>query len=234
MTIVSRRFYLPILSTASAALLPSSCAFSLQAPSRINNNNNNNSCIGTSRVNNNNNNNNCIGTWFRRGISTTTTVMSAAASTNNNDNNANNANDDKSTAKKPQPIVQYIVLRRDLDWPAGAMAAQAAHASVAAIAQGLAAHHAPTAAYIHPNNVPHMTKYVYGVDTLEELEHVRDLWKEKVPLDESSDATTDVAEGSYYWWVEQPENIPAAFATWPTERTNKVSKVVKSMKLTFF
>jgi len=30
------------------------------------------------------------------------------------------------------------------------------------------------------------------------------------------------------------ENIPSAFATWPVERTNKVSKAIKNMKLTFF
>jgi len=131
--------------------------------------------------------------------------------------------------KKPTPIVQYIILRRDLEWPAGAMAAQAAHASVAAISQALTAKHEPTAAYISAENLPHMTKYVYGVDSLEELEKVRDLWKEKIPPMENCDD-----DESFYWWVEQPENIPAAFASWPIERTNKVSKVVKNMKLTFF
>jgi len=133
-------------------------------------------------------------------------------------------------AKKSQPIVQYIVLRRDLDWPAGAMAAQAAHASVAAIAQALEANHEPASAYISPPNLPHMTKYVYGVNTLEELEQVRETWKESFPLESSAENV----EGSYYWWVEQPENIPSAFASWPTERTNKVSKVVKKMNLSFF
>ena len=215
MTIVSRRLYLPILSTASAALLPSSSAFSVQAPSRVN------SCLKNNKIHNNNNSN-CIGTLHHRRISTASTAMSAASVTN-----------DESQSKKQQPIVQYIVLRRDLDWPAGAMAAQAAHASVAAISQALAANHAPASAYVSPENLPHMTKYVYGVDTLEELEQVRDMWKEKLPL-ESDTATTGKTEGSYYWWVEQPENIPAAFATWPIERTNKVSKVVKNMKLTFF
>lgn len=102
------------------------------------------------------------------------------------------------------------------------MAAQAAHASLAAVAQGLQHQHEPTQAYISPSQLPHMTKYVYGVDTLHELESVRDSWKEFG------------GEESYYWWVEQPENVPSAFATWPVERTNQVSKVIKSMKLTFF
>ncbi|CAB9501336.1 Putative peptidyl-tRNA hydrolase PTRHD1 [Seminavis robusta] len=127
------------------------------------------------------------------------------------------------TTKKQQPIVQYIVLRRDLDWPAGAMAAQAAHASLAAVAQALEANHEATQTYISPSNLPHMTKYVYGVDTLQELEAVRDKWSQQA-----------FGEQTFHWWVEQPESIPTAFATWPLERTNKVSKVVKSMKLTFF
>lgn len=131
------------------------------------------------------------------------------------------------TPKKKQPIVQYIVLRRDLDWPAGAMAAQAAHASLAAVAEALEKQHAPTQAYISPENLPHMTKYVYGVDTLEELEAVKEKWSTSFPGEEDGEAT-------FHWWVEQPENIPTAFATWPVERTNKVSKVVKNMKLSFF
>ena len=150
---------------------------------------------------------------------------------------------------KSKPIVQYIVLRRDLEWPAGAMAAQAAHASVAAIAQALDAQSADATLYISPSNLPHMTKYVYGVDTLEELHAVRDAWKEQVPLptplqsqlpqDEGNTGEVQSQpqsqpEGPFYWWVEQPENIPTAFATWPIERTNKISKVVKNMKLTFF
>ena len=44
---------------------------------------------------------------------------------------------------RPDPIVQYVVIRRDLadaegtPWPLGAVVAQGAHASVAAVAQGL-------------------------------------------------------------------------------------------------
>lgn len=126
---------------------------------------------------------------------------------------------------KNKPIVQYIVLRRDLDWPKGAMAAQAAHASVAAVAQALEAQSDEAKRYISPENLPHMTKYVYGVDNLEELEQVKQKWNDQFSIEEKPTS---------YWWVEQPENIPTAFATWPVERTNKVSKVVKNMKLDFF
>ena len=128
-------------------------------------------------------------------------------------------------------IVQYIVLRRDLAWPAGAMAAQAAHAAVAALAEALQAGHKPAATYIDPHHLPHMTKYVYGVDNLAELELVREQWNAQqfASAHPDDDQTTML-----HWWVEQPENIPTALATWPVERTNKVSKTIKNMKLTFF
>eukprot|EP00542_Grammatophora_oceanica_P011811 CAMPEP_0194045474 /NCGR_PEP_ID=MMETSP0009_2-20130614/16808_1 /TAXON_ID=210454 /ORGANISM="Grammatophora oceanica, Strain CCMP 410" /LENGTH=140 /DNA_ID=CAMNT_0038690337 /DNA_START=14 /DNA_END=439 /DNA_ORIENTATION=+ len=129
---------------------------------------------------------------------------------------------------KPKPVVQYIFLRRDLEWPAGAMAAQAAHASLAAVTEALRANHEPTAQYVSADNLPRMTKQVYGVDTLEELEKVRDTWAKKIVPEDGTE------EPLYYWWMEQPENIPSAMATWPVERTNKVSKVIKGLKLTYF
>ena len=145
------------------------------------------------------------------------------------------AGNDAGTAKKKAPVIaQYIFLRRDLDWPAGAMAAQAAHASVAAITQGLAAHSEATASYVAPDNLPHMTKMVYGVDTQQELEQVREAWNTLIQ------STTTGGEGTEgdclhaYWWVEQPENIPTALATWPIVRTNKVSKVIKKLNLSYF
>ena len=168
-------------------------------------------------------------------------------STNNNNNN--------------KPIVQYIFLRRDLDWPAGAMAAQAAHASVAAVTQGLAAGDASTAAYIAPTNLPRMTKMVYGVENLEELQRVQKAWNQFMGGGNHNDNYSNNNGGgdgddgsgvansdpdntanhhqhflchSAYLWIEQPENIPTALATWPVARTNKVSKVVKNLKLTYF
>lgn len=146
-------------------------------------------------------------------------------------NNSSNNNDEKPNKK---PIVQYIVLRRDLDWPSGAMAAQAAHASVAAIAQALEADHEDAKFYISPDNLPCMTKYVYGVDTLEELEQVKEQWNKQFTILGEGNSNNEGKQQTSYWWVEQPENIPSAFATWPVERSNKVSKVIKNMKLTFF
>jgi peptidyl-tRNA hydrolase len=147
------------------------------------------------------------------------------------------SNDEQQEAPKKKPIVQYIFLRRDLeDWPAGAMAAQAAHVSVAAITQALAAKDVDALEYVAPENLPHMTKYVYGVDNLKELEAVRVAWNDLI----QSTTDADIANGEKdtalmsYWWLEQPENIPTAFGTWPVTRTNKVSKVIKNLKVSFF
>jgi peptidyl-tRNA hydrolase len=136
---------------------------------------------------------------------------------------------------KKKPIVQYIFLRRDLDdWPAGAMAAQAAHVSVAAITEAVAARNDDALDYVAPENLPHMTKYVYGVDNLKELEDVRAAWTELIQS--TTNAAIDGKDAALmsYWWTEQPENIPTAFGTWPITRTNKVSKVIKNLKVSFF
>ena len=138
-------------------------------------------------------------------------------------------------------VVQYIFLRRDLAWPAGAMAAQAAHASVAAVVEALQQHHnyEPARHYTHANHLPHMTKCVYGVDSRTQLEHVRDQWNAQFSI-VAPDAIGSTAPEAMtttrtlYWWVEQPENIPTALATWPVERTNKVSKFIKKLNLTYF
>jgi Peptidyl-tRNA hydrolase PTH2 len=170
---------------------------------------------------------------------TTTTIPSDDTTINNNTDDNDSVPWNKSppppSQKKQTLVVQYIVLRRDLDWPPGAMAAQAAHASLAAVAMGLQHHHAPTQAYLSPSQLPHMTKYVYGVDTLADLESVREIWKKEF-CDHGGEEEEEQALHHYYsyWWIEQPENIPTAFATWPVQRTNQVSKLIKKMKLTFF
>jgi peptidyl-tRNA hydrolase len=151
------------------------------------------------------------------------------------------SNDEQQEAPKKKPIVQYIFLRRDLeDWPAGAMAAQAAHVSVAAITQAVAAQDADALEYVAPENLPHMTKYVYGVDNLAELEVVRAAWNDLIQSQSTTNAgdiaiddDNDIALMSY-WWLEQPENIPTAFGTWPITRTNKVSKAIKNLGVSFF
>jgi peptidyl-tRNA hydrolase len=162
------------------------------------------------------------------------------------------SSDNASTSQKP--IVQYIFVRRDLqDWPAGAVAAQVAHASVAAVAQGVAAQHSDTLAYIAPSNLPHMIKNVYGVDTLEDLYRVKTAWNDFILTNNTTSGLEETQESSSskdknqqddqnnnddicrqaYLWIEQPENIPTAMATWPIQRTNKVSKIIKKLKLSY-
>lgn len=156
------------------------------------------------------------------------------------------------TNKKAKPIVQYIFVRRDLayesneegadaqPWPAGAVAAQVAHASVAAVAEGLQAGDPFTVSYVSAGSLPGMTKIVYGVDDLAALERVRDTWfaspcsSFEPPIVSDGDEIARKASQKGYYWMEQPENIPTAFATWPVERTNPVSKVIKNLKLSYF
>jgi len=58
------------------------------------------------------------------------------------------------------PLVQYVVLRRDLwaelGWPLGSVVAQACHASTAAL--WLSREQAEAAAYCAPGNLDHMHK----------------------------------------------------------------------------
>lgn len=125
-----------------------------------------------------------------------------------------------------KPVVQYIFCRRDLQnghgepWPTGAVAAQVSHASVAAIVEGIGAEDKATIHYTSSDNLANMTKYVFAVDSADELETIRQSWDDKF-------GTT------YYCWIEQPENIPTAMASWPIERTNRLSKFVQKLKLSF-
>ena len=56
----------------------------------------------------------------------------------------------------------------------------AAHASVAAIQQGLAAQHEATVSYVSPERLPHMTKMVYGVDDETQLNAVKEAWNKLI------------------------------------------------------
>jgi hypothetical protein len=120
------------------------------------------------------------------------------------------------------------------------MAAQAAHVSVAAITQAVASQDEAALAYVAPANLPHMTKYVYGVDDLAALEQVRAVWNELIQSTVEQEHPVDATEQDKatalhsYWWMEQPENTPTAFGTWPVMRTNKVSKVIKKLNVSFF
>lgn len=136
-------------------------------------------------------------------------------------------------------LIQYVVVRQDLDWPLGAVVAQGCHASVAAVAQGLehdvegtseaaaADRRAPapqnhdtwsyTKQYVDSaTNLAHMRKCVLGVKDLPALQKMAEkLQTAKVP---------------HFLWQEQPENVPTCLATWPRPKPD-IQKLFKGLKL---
>jgi peptidyl-tRNA hydrolase len=172
----------------------------------------------------------------------------------------NNSNDTMTTIEPTnintkKPIVQYIFVRTDLKttkpgntvddnetilWSNGAIAAQVAHASVAAIANGLQYNDVYTKQYIDipTNQLQNMTKLVYAVSNEEELRQIQKVWFEQqqytIANDSKSTADSNGSVGKGYLWQEQPENTPTAFATWPVERTNAISKLIKKLKVSFY
>lgn len=104
-----------------------------------------------------------------------------------------------SSSTEDEPIVQCIVVRKDLDWPLGAMMAQACHASVAAIEATRSEAH--TAAYVHPKAIARMHKVVYEAKSATALEATARKLTER--------------GAQVYTWLEQPEAIPTALALKP-------------------
>jgi peptidyl-tRNA hydrolase len=100
------------------------------------------------------------------------------------------------------PLIQYVVMRTDLKWTLGALAAQAAHAAVAAVWMTKDA--ADTNAYCAPEAIDSMHKVVLGCGSREQLEKIADTLR-----------TDGVA---FKLWNEQPENVPTCLATAPAEK----------------
>lgn len=99
------------------------------------------------------------------------------------------------------PIVQYIVVRADLGWSAGALIAQGAHSSVAAIANSLQTE--TTKQYIQ--ELDRMHKIVLKAENESQL---KDLI-EKLKADSIS----------HYAWIEQPENILCSVSSAPNHKS---------------
>lgn len=131
------------------------------------------------------------------------------------------------------PIVQYIVVRSDLDWPTGALigtfsltplcsqsiaccpcstrshvlslvshiAAQGAHASVAAISQSL--DQADTQSYL--NELETMHKVVLKAESEEQVQQLVQ--------------RLSAAGIRHYAWIERPEDILAAVASAPGQKS---------------
>jgi peptidyl-tRNA hydrolase len=122
------------------------------------------------------------------------------------------------TTSDESPLVQYVVLRKDLGaslgWPLGSLCAQAAHASVAAVWEFR--DHADTAAYCAPDAIDSMHKVVLEVKGEAQLTNLSDKLR---------DAGVD-----HKLWMEQPENFPTCLATRPY-RKDKVASFFKKCAL---
>ena len=110
-------------------------------------------------------------------------------------------------AEPDDPLVQYIVLRRDLQetegWPLGALVAQGSHAAVAAVAE-----HWDTPAcraYVAPDAIKRMTKAVLEVKGELQLRGLA--------------AKLEEGGAAHVLWVEQPENFPTCLATAPARKS---------------
>ncbi|KAA0151156.1 hypothetical protein FNF31_06890 [Cafeteria roenbergensis] len=100
-------------------------------------------------------------------------------------------------------LCRKLVLRTDLEWPLGALMAQACHASMAAVEENR--HDEATTAYLHADNLLGMHKVVYEAKSETALQN----------------ATTKLRErgARFHAWVEQPEGIHTAIALKPYPRT---------------
>lgn len=122
------------------------------------------------------------------------------------------------TNGEPSPIVQYVVLRKDLGaslgWPLGSLCAQAAHASVAAVWEHR--DHTDTVAYCAPDAIDQMHKVVLEVKGETQLLNL---------AAKLADAGVD-----HKLWMEQPENFPTCLATRPY-RKDEVAQWFKKCNL---
>ncbi|KAJ1446841.1 peptidyl-tRNA hydrolase II domain-containing protein [Pelagophyceae sp. CCMP2097] len=110
--------------------------------------------------------------------------------------------------------VQWVVLRKDLKetWPAGALVAQACHASLAAVWQS----RDDAATVLYLAEMDRMHKVVLEVKNVAALEKL---------------SATLTANGvGHKLWIEQPENIATCLATAPVLKAD-VGHLFKKLRL---
>ncbi|KAG9396350.1 Peptidyl-tRNA hydrolase, PTH2 [Carpediemonas membranifera] len=110
-------------------------------------------------------------------------------------------------------VIQAVIVRKDLDWPMGAICSQVSHASNALWAQHGSDH--PLLAQ-YTAEYEGMTTVVCGIATEEKLRNLA----AKIAADETLLS---------HLWVEQPENIPSALAVIGVRDT--VRSYTKRLKL---
>lgn len=113
---------------------------------------------------------------------------------------------------KADPLVMYIVLRKDLDWPTGAIINQACHVS-AAVAYD--ARDDPDAITYITEVEGQMNKATLGAKSEGELKSLAEKLSE--------------AGIPHKLWIEQPEGVASALATWPRRRS-QMQKLFKKFK----
>lgn len=137
------------------------------------------------------------------------------------------------------PIIQYVVLRRDLidKWPLGSIITQGCHTSVAAI--WTHRDHADTAAYCSPADLDSMHKARTGVEFLfsSSPSGCDETYRMQVTLEVKGEQqirnlSEKLTAGGieHKLWIEQPENIPTCIATRPYQKS-QIASFFKKLKL---
>ncbi|KAK6626459.1 hypothetical protein RUM43_003778 [Polyplax serrata] len=114
------------------------------------------------------------------------------------------------------PLVQYVVIRKDLKsvlkWSVGAIIAQACHATAAAI-------------HLFHDDV-HTAEYLRDLDSMHKI--VLEIPDENSIKDLENQLLSDGVK--HKLWVEQPENIPTCLVLKPYPK-NAVQMYFKNLKL---
>lgn len=122
-----------------------------------------------------------------------------------------------SSSVDSDPLVQYVALRRDLatelNWPLGALVAQACHAAVAALGSAMEDSEEIARRYLAAGSS--MRTVVLQVSSESELLRLRDKLKQR--------------EIGHVLWREEPEMIPTALASVPIRKS--AGRIFKGLKL---
>lgn len=131
---------------------------------------------------------------------------------------ASEATPNQSASDVEDPLVQYIVIRKDLwtelSWPLGSIIAQGCHASTAAL--WLSRDQPQTQQYCGTDNLDHMRKVVLET-------------KNEAQLRSLSEKLTS-ANILHKLWIEQPEDYATCLATAPGPKST-LQPHVKKLKL---
>ncbi|KAI0983310.1 hypothetical protein GJ496_004542 [Pomphorhynchus laevis] len=109
------------------------------------------------------------------------------------------------------PLLQYVVVRNDLNWPVGSLIAQGIHASIAAVHKYR--DHSDTMQYL---NSDEMTTVVLAIDSEASIRSLID--------------TLSRNHVDHVCWIENPENVLSSLATRPL-RKNSVKHLFQHLKL---